>query len=147
MGARNLEKVEIRRSVWINAPQQRVWDAVTKADQIARWFAPDADFSQDGDKITMKVGDMFVAVAKIEVNDPPRQITTRSLPDMLTTTTYLLEEENGGTRFTVIEAGLESLDEEARRQRLDQNGKGWEMALGNLKAYLDGKPLPRLEGF
>ncbi len=99
-----MEKVEIRRSVWINASRERVWQAVTNAGQ-------------------------------------------RNLPDKTTTTTYLLEEENGGTRFTVIEAGLESLSEEARRQRLHQNGKSWEMALENLKAYIDGKALPRPEGF
>jgi uncharacterized protein YndB with AHSA1/START domain len=142
-----LEKVEIRRSVWINAPRERVWQAVTEGDQVAQWFFPGTIFSQEGNKITVKLGDMVVAEVIVEVSDPPRQMTTRNLPDMLTTTTYLLEEENGGTRFTVIEAGLESLSAEARQQRLDQNGKGWEMALENLKAYIDGKPLPRPEGF
>ena len=142
-----MEKVEIRRSVWINAPRQRVWDAVTVAEQVAQWFAPNAVFSQEGDKITVKIGEMVVAEALIEVSDPPRQITTRTLPDKLTTTTYLLEEENGGTRFTVIEAGLEALNEEARKQHLEQNSAGWEMALGNLKAYIDGTPLLRPEGF
>ncbi|HEX9503294.1 MAG TPA: SRPBCC domain-containing protein [Patescibacteria group bacterium] len=79
--------------------------------------------------------------------DPPRQITTRNLPDMSMTTTYTLEEENGGTRFTVTETGFESLSEDVRKERLDQNGKGWEMALENLKAYIDGRSLPRPEGF
>jgi uncharacterized protein YndB with AHSA1/START domain len=142
-----LEKVEIRRSIWIKASRERVWRAVTDAEQIAQWFFPGTVFSQEGDKITMRVNGTVVAESMIEVNDPPRQITTRSLPDKKTTITYLLEEENDGTRFTVLEAGLESLSEDERNQRLDQNGKGWEMALENLNAYLEGKPLPRPEGF
>ena len=142
-----MERVEIRRNIWIAAPRERVWKAVTEANQLAQWFAPGSDFSQEDDKIIVKVGDTVVAVVLIEVNDPPRQITTRTLPDKLITTTYLLEEDNGGTRFTVIEAGLEALDEEARKQHLDQDSAGCEMALANLKAYLDGLPLPRPEGF
>ncbi len=90
----------------------------------------------------MRIGERELEVAIIEVVDPPRHITTRNLPERSITTTYTLEEENGGTRFTVTETGFESLSEEARRERLDQNGKGWESVLKNLKAYLDGRSLP-----
>ena len=142
-----MEKVGIKRSIWIKASRERVWKAVTDADQIAEWFFPGTVMSQEGNKIVIRVGDKVVAESIIEVNDPPRQITTRNLPDMKTTITYLLEEENGGTRFTVIEDGLESLSEEERRTHLEQNGKGWEMALENLNAYIDGRSLPQPEGF
>ncbi len=60
---------------------------------------------------------------------------------MSITTTYTLEEENGGTRFTVTETGFESLPEDARNERLDQDSKGWEMLLENLKAFLAGRSL------
>ena len=86
-------------------------------------------------------------VALIEVFDPPRQLTTRSLPDKALATTYTLEEENGGTRFTVTETGFEALSEEARQARLNQDDQGWIMVLENLKAYIDGRSLPRPEGF
>jgi hypothetical protein len=59
----------------------------------------------------------------------------------------MLEEENGGTRFTVIESGYEALPADARQQRADQDSKGWEMALENLQAYLDGRSLPHPAGF
>ena len=85
-------------------------------------------------------------MAVVELFDPPRRITTRSLPDQVLTTTYTLEEEHGGTRFTVIEAGFESLPDDARKARRDQDDKGWEMALANLQAYIDGRDLPRPEG-
>jgi uncharacterized protein YndB with AHSA1/START domain len=140
-----LEKVE--RSIWINAPRERVWQAVTDPTQIAQWFSPGTVISQNGDTISIHIGETDVEVAVVEVVDPPRQFTTRSLPDRAMTTTYTLEEENGGTRFTVTEAGFEALSEDARRERLNQDGAAWEMALENLKAYIDGRSLPRPEGF
>lgn len=142
-----MEKSLLERSIWIAAPRERVWQAVADPAQIAQWFAPGTVFSQKGDTICIRIGDEDVAVAVIEAFDPPRRITTRSLPDRAMTTTYTLEEENGGTRFTVTEAGFEALPEDARKARLDQDNKGWEMALANLQAYIDGRSLPRPEGF
>ncbi len=59
----------------------------------------------------------------------------------------LLEEEKGGTRFTVVESGLDSLPDDARQKHIEQNGAGWDMALLNLQAYIDGKSLPTPQGF
>lgn len=142
-----MEKLAIERSIWIAAPRERVWQAVTDPMQIAQWFAPGTSLSQNGNTISVRINEVEVEVAVIELLDPPRQITTRNLPDRTLTTTYTLEEENGGTRFTVTEAGFESLSEESRQARLDQDDQGWEMALENLKAFIDGRNLPRPEGF
>ena len=141
-----MEKI-VKRSIWIAAPRERVWQAVTDMQQMTDWFAPGADISQTEDRISVRIDGVYVEVALIEVVDPPRQLTTRSLPDLLLATTYMLEEENGGTRFTVIETGFELLSEEDRQKRLEQDSAGWDMALENLKAYIDGRPLPRPEGF
>ncbi len=137
-----MEKVTVERSIWIAAPRERVWQAVTDPAQIAQWFAPGTSFSQNGDTISVRTGETDMDVAIIESVDPPRRITTRNLPERLITTTYTLEEENGGTRFTVTETGFEALSADARKERLDQNGKGWERVLENLKAYLDDRSLP-----
>lgn len=142
-----MRKITIERSIWIAAPRERVWQAVTDPAQIARWFAPGASLSQKGDIICVRIGDKEMEVAVVELIDPPRQLTTRQLPDRLLATTYTLEEENGGTRFTVTEAGFEALSEDAWKERFEQDSKGWEMALENLKAYIDGRDLPRPEGF
>jgi uncharacterized protein YndB with AHSA1/START domain len=143
-----MEAITIQRSIWINAPRERVWQAVTDPAQVATWFAPGAVMSQTDDgKISVRVSDMDIEVAVVEIVDPPRQVTTRSLPDRLIATTYILEEENGGTRFTVTESGLELLSEDEREMRISQNGKGWELALENLKAYIDGRELPSPQGF
>jgi uncharacterized protein YndB with AHSA1/START domain len=145
--SQRVEPIILERSIWINAPRERVWQAVTEPAQIAAWFAPGLTFSINDNKIAIHMEGQVMEVALIEVFDPPHQLTTRSLPDRILATTYKLEEENGGTRFTVIETGYESLSEEERQKRLEQDSGGWEMALKNLDAYINGKPLPRPEGF
>lgn len=140
-------KQTIERSIWIAASRERVWQAVADPAQIAQWFAPGTDFKLDGDKFSILVEGTYMEIAVIEVFDPPRQLTTSNLPDRSVTTTYTLEEENGGTRFTVTEFGYESLSEEERKARLAQDNYGWELVLQNLRAFINGESLPRPEGF
>ena len=142
-----MEAVSLKRSIWINAPRERVWQAISVPEQIAAWFAPGMTFKNENNIISILMDGQFVDVAWVEVIDPPRQFTTRPLPDKKTATTYLLEEENGGTRFSVIESGLEALPEQDRAKYLEQNGNEWEKALANLNAYIEGKPLVKPEGF
>ncbi len=142
-----MEAVVIKRSIWINAPRERVWQAISVPEQIAAWFAPGITFKNENNIISILMDGQYVDVAWVEVVEPPRQFTTRGLPDKLISTTYLLEEENGGTRFTVIESGLESLPAEDRAKHLEQDSAGWELALANLNAYIEGKPLVKPEGF
>jgi hypothetical protein len=58
----------------------------------------------------------------LEGMDPPRQITSRSLPDRLLAATYTLEEEKDGTRVTVKMTGFEALPDDARHDRLHVSG-------------------------
>ena len=142
-----MEAVTIKRSIWINAPRERVWQAISVPEQIAAWFAPGMTFKTENNIVSILMDGKYIDVAWVEVMEPPRQLTTRPLPDKKTATTYLLEEENGGTRFTVIESGLEALPAEDRAKYLEQDSAGWELALANLNAYIEGKPLPKPEGF
>lgn len=142
-----MEAVTVKRSIWINAPRERVWKAVSEPDQIAAWFAPGTEFKMEDNTVSILMDGQWLPVASIEVVDPPSELTTRGLPDKIIATSYILEEENGGTRFTVIEKGLESLPAEDREKHLEQDSAGWELALGNLNAYIEGKPLVKPEGF
>ncbi|WP_245809700.1 SRPBCC family protein [Cohnella massiliensis] len=35
-----MSQVTVMRTIWIDAPQERVWQAVTEAEQLSRWYAP-----------------------------------------------------------------------------------------------------------
>jgi len=145
-----MEQLTVERNIWIDAPRARVWQAVTDPEQVAQWFLPPALGAgmkrDERGNILVYMGEMGIAVAVQEAADPPRRYTSRGLPDGLITTTYLLEEEKGGTRVTVMLAGFEALPVEARQDRLEPSGAGWEKALANLKAFVEGEELPFPEG-
>ena len=44
-------------------------------------------------------------------------------------TTFLLEEENSGTRVTVTETGFEALPDDIRQQRYNSTAEGYEKVL------------------
>jgi uncharacterized protein YndB with AHSA1/START domain len=144
-----VDKVIVERSIWINAPRDRVWQAVTDPAQIPQWFLPATFGAQmkrdDTGKLAVCLGEMNVDVAILERIDAPRQVTSRSLPDGLLATTYTLEEEEEGTRVTVTMTGFESLLEDARYDRQNLSGAAWEKALENLKAAIAGteRPFPQ----
>jgi uncharacterized protein YndB with AHSA1/START domain len=144
-------KVGVERSIWINAPRERVWQAILQPDQLAQWFLPPALGAQmkrdEKGTLFVSMGGMDIPAAVIEVVSESRQLVSRSVPDMLLTTTYTLADEKGGTRLTVTMSGFEALPEQAAQERLDPSSAGWDKALNNLKAYIDGAELPFPEGY
>ena len=146
-----MKKLAIERSIWINAPRERVWKAVTEPEQLGQWLLPPflgAQLTGDGSgKLTVMMGPMAVPVAVLEDMQPPQRVVSRSLPERQLMTTYLLAEEYGGTRVTVTLTGFETLLEEGAAERLEPTGLGWERALQNLKAFVDGSELPFPEGY
>lgn len=146
-----LGKAGVEQSIWINAPRERVWQAILQPEQLGQWFLPPALGAQmkrdDKGMLSVLMGGMEIPTAVIEVITESRQLISRSVPDMLLTTTYTLDDENGGTRLTVTMSGFEALPDRAAQERLDPSGTGWDKALSNLKAYIDGAALPFPEGY
>jgi uncharacterized protein YndB with AHSA1/START domain len=151
-----METIAIERKIWINAPRERVWRALTDPEQIEQWFAPGTRFQSSGSGAGAKLyvedpetgSEMFVQI--LEIVDPPARLVMRSQPEPPETpfiTSYTLDEENGGTRLTLTYAGYEGLPEEIRQQLMDDNGLGFERMLSNLKAFVEDTPLPYPEGF
>jgi uncharacterized protein YndB with AHSA1/START domain len=141
----------VERSIWIAARREQVWRAITEPDELARWLMPPEMGAQmvrdEAGKLSVLMGPMSIDMAVLEALDPPRQVTTRGLPDRLIATMYALADENGGTRVTVSMTGFEALPAEAARERLGPSGSAWEKALKNLKAHVEGTGLPYPQGF
>jgi len=146
-----MEQLKVERSIWIAAPRERVWQAITDPANLAQWLLPPAlgaDMKRDAnDTILVSMGGMEIPVAVLEEVDPPRYVRSYGLPDHVISITYLLEEENDGTRVTVTMSGFEKLPEDARQDRIMPSGMAWEKALANLQAYVTGKTLPFPEGY
>jgi uncharacterized protein YndB with AHSA1/START domain len=141
----NAAEPVVRRDIWIAAPIERVWGAVTNAEQIMKWWGDTwiIHTLKVGGTIEFgRTGDMLQAT--IAVLDPPRQFSIHwpSQPNYQAENAYTifdLAEENGGTLLTVTETGYEALSSAERQERMDRTGQGYTAVLANLKVYLEGK--------
>lgn len=151
-----MDTIALERTIWINAPRERVWEALTDPAQVAAWFAPGTTFKTGGTGVGARLyvedpetgAEMYVQV--MEIYDPPRELIMRSQPEppeSAFTTHYLLEPEDNGTRLTLNFSGYEAVDAEVRDQLMNENGQGFELMLANIKAHIEGTPLPNPSGF
>jgi uncharacterized protein YndB with AHSA1/START domain len=144
-----VKDLAVESSIWIAAPRERVWRAVTEPGQLAQWFAPGSpwEIPQLEANTTVKFHNTAteILLATIQTADPPQQFTLRWEPEedgTILTTTFLLEEENDGTRITIRETGFESLAADIRQQRIEQTAAGYGISLENLRAYLMRELIP-----
>ena len=140
-----MEVLTVERSIWINAPRERVWKAVTTAEQIRQWWGEGDYWELSGLYVgaTIKFGDpdnlMLAKVATVEplqefaIEWPPQQ----HYHSIAMITRYVLHEESGGTRVTVTETGFEALPDTIRQQRFEQTSAGYAQVLEGLKGYLE----------
>jgi uncharacterized protein YndB with AHSA1/START domain len=131
------------RNTIIAADRERVWRAITSPEQISQWF--DGSMTWDfalaaGASITLSMNGAHLGTATIAAVEPPERFAFRWTPEpgnpAETLVTFLLESVAEGTRVTVTEAGFEALPDDVRQRRRDMNGKGWDIALTHLAAYL-----------
>jgi uncharacterized protein YndB with AHSA1/START domain len=141
-----MSSIAFERSIWIPSPRERVWQAVTDPAQLVKWFVPnlpEAEMKRDAEgKVAVYLYGMGVDFLTLEMTEPSRKAIMRSLPERLLTTTCTFEDQHDGTLVKVTLTGLNELLGEAGADRLQFIGKGWEDALGNLKAYTNGESLP-----
>ena len=148
-----MEAIAVERSIWIATSIERAWQAVTDPQQLNRWYATyyhwDIPSLQVGATVKFynKDNPEDHQIATIEVVDPLQQFTLRWQPDrqypeVTLVTSFLLAEENDGTRVTIHESGYEALSDDLRQQWLDATGNGYTMSMENLKAFLEGRSIP-----
>lgn len=142
-----MEKLTVERSIWIDAPRERVWKAITDDKQIMQWWGDYWEIPRLEVGATIKFGannEEFNGMmeATIEVLDPRRQFSIHWPPQEIyhsitVLTIFKLEEENGGTRVNVSETGFEALPDDIRQKRYAGTGEGYTRVLTSLKALLE----------
>jgi uncharacterized protein YndB with AHSA1/START domain len=143
--ARAQEPLIVTRTVTIEAPRHRVWEAITVPELIAEWF---------GDTTTLDLrvggtgtfgwddwGDFRVIVEEI---DEPNSFAFRwardkdvdPAQDNSTLVRFTLTDHPGGTELTVIETGWEELHGDVEAA-MKGNVDGWREELDELVAFLE----------
>lgn len=140
----------IEREVVIDAPVDRVWQLVTEAEHLGRWFG-DAGADVDlrpGGAIELRWGEHGSSRGLVEAVEPPRLFAFRWAPfkdpsgveptdGNSTRVELFLSEEGQGTRLRVVESGFGTLatSDEQRQTNLEGNTRGWGMELAELVEY------------
>jgi uncharacterized protein YndB with AHSA1/START domain len=145
----------IERETTIEAPVERVWELLTQADHVGRWFG-DAGAEIDlrpGGELVIHWREHGSSRARIEAVEPHRRFAYRWAPfkdpggaepveGNSTLVEFMLAPEGDGTRLRVVESGFAALacSDEQRAKNFAGNTEGWGAELGELADYAEKVP-------
>lgn len=147
---------DIAQSIVIDAPLERVWDAIADSTAFGTWFGaefegPFAAGATTAGRIVPTAIDHEVAAAQephrgapftldVVAIEPMRRFAFRweAVPDspVRTAVEILLEQVEGGIRVTMTEDGFDELPEEVRGTAREDNAGGWAAQTRLLAGYL-----------
>jgi uncharacterized protein YndB with AHSA1/START domain len=142
----------IERSVLIQAPRDRVWEALTNAKQFGEWFHVHlrGDF-EPGETIigsvTEKDAQGLPVKMEIGLMDHNKLFSWRWHPaavnpsvdysrEPTTLVQFKLEDAPGGTHLTVVESGFTEIPPERRDAAYRMNYEGWGIQMSRIEDYL-----------
>src|SRR6188768_3438531 len=155
----------IEKQVLLSAPRERVWAAVSDAQQFGTWFGVrfDGPFVAGAlltGRITPTQVDAEIAKAQephagkafewtVERIEPMRLISFRWHPfaiepdfdysqEPTTLVTFELEEAADGTKLTISESGFDRIPLERRLKAFAANEQGWQAQAQLIAKYLAG---------
>ena len=142
----------IINSITINAPAEKVWDALVNPEQTKKYMFGSEAISdwKPGSELLWKGNyegnDMVFVKGKIvEINpgkflsyttiDPNSGIA--DIPENYLTVTYDLKEENGQTILTATQGDYSTVGDGEKRFRETLDGGGWQPILVEIKKLLE----------
>lgn len=149
------ELSRIDRTIDIQAPPERVWRALTDAEQLAAWFQVtiEGDLAPGNDVWMTSVhpqhsGQRFRVLVK-EMT-PPRRLVWQWHPGELdpkvdysreprTTVTFVLEPTARGTRLVLSETGFDEIALARRAKVFGDNSQGWAEVLVWLQTHVEAQ--------
>jgi uncharacterized protein YndB with AHSA1/START domain len=147
------EMSRIDRSIEINAPPERVFRALTRADEVSAWFR----MTIEGELIAGQEVWMTATHPGYEGMRFPVRIKEMTSPHRVvwewhpgevdasidysreprTTVTFTLEPTPRGTRLTVSETGFDAIALARRAKAYQDNTQGWTEVVEWLKKYVE----------
>lgn len=138
---------EIRRELVVAAPIEKVWEALTTAEQLSVWFGDSAEIDlTPGGRARFGWSEYdAITEAIVEVVERPYRFSYRwealkdtPVEEVSTLVEFTLEPEGEGTRITLVESGFASLPEGEYDHRFAENSSGWTAELEDLDDHLAG---------
>jgi uncharacterized protein YndB with AHSA1/START domain len=146
----------IERSVMINAPRERVWRALSNAEEFGTWFGANlqgqafAPGQRARGNITYPGYEHVQFDVVVERIEPPQLLSYRWHPYPMdpkvdydqeepTLVTFTLEEvPGGGTLLTVVESGFDKVPPHRRMEAFRMNSAGWDGQMRNIVRHVGG---------
>jgi uncharacterized protein YndB with AHSA1/START domain len=153
----------IEKSLFLRAPQERVWHALTDSNEFGDWFGVDFDGEFAAGKamkgrikptrvdpavaeMQKKYAGMAVEVV-VERLEPMSLFSYRWHPfaidpnvdysqEPTTLVTFTLEPSAGGTMLRVVETGFDSIPLGRRADAFEANEEGWGVQMQLIEKYL-----------
>jgi uncharacterized protein YndB with AHSA1/START domain len=153
----------IEKKVFLRAPLERVWEAISDASQFGSWFGVEFDGpfvarSRLTGRITPTTVDAEVAKAQepyagaafeiaVDRIEPKRLFSFRWHPfavdpafdytfEPMTLVAFTLEAAPGGTALTLTESGFDQIHAERRAKAFEMNDGGWAAQMKLVEKYL-----------
>jgi len=153
----------IEKEVLLKAPIDRVWRAISDADEFGRWFGvrfdgPFVAGTSVTGTITPTTVDEDVAKAQephagkadawhIVAVEPQRRLAFRWHPfgveegvdysnEPTTLVEFTLEDTSDGVRLRIVESGFDAVPAERRRSAFESNSEGWSAQTELVRKYL-----------
>jgi len=131
---------DIRHTLTLKAPIDKVWQAVATSEGIAAWFMPNNFEPALGYEFQLNAGPFGMSPCKVTELDPPHRLSFNWGKDW--TLTFELVEQGEHTEFTLIHGGwtADQVTEfgethELVRGRMDN---GWAGLVQKLAGYVEG---------
>ncbi|OBI67153.1 SRPBCC family protein [Mycobacterium sp. E796] len=153
----------IQKQVVLRAPLDRVWRAITDAEQFGRWFGvrfdgPFVEGAPIGATITPTTVDEEVAKRQephagvkstwqIVAIEPKRRFAYRWQPcagepdvedEPTTLVEFTLAETPEGVLLTITESGFDAIPAARRASAFEANSEGWAIQTDLVRRYLEG---------
>jgi uncharacterized protein YndB with AHSA1/START domain len=144
----------IERSILLNAPRRRVWDALANAEEFGTWFGAnlkDQTFipgQRARGQITQCGHENVWFDVVIERIEPPELLSFHWHPyavnptedyekEQPTLVTFTLKDAPGnGTLLTVLESGFDNVPPHRRLEAFRMHSRGWEVQMDNLLRHV-----------
>ncbi|GGG61958.1 SRPBCC family protein [Paenibacillus radicis (ex Gao et al. 2016)] len=132
---------DIRQTLVMKAPIERVWKAVATAEGIAAWFMPPVNFEAViGHEFQLEAGPFGKSPCKVTELDPPNRLSFNWGKDW-TLSFQLKETGEKETEFTLVHSGwtTDSVTEfgEAHTLVRERMSGGWDKLVLALQKYVE----------